>query len=753
MTAMTSGLPEAVPALPDVRVLEFSTGWCGAAVAGHLLAAQGADVTAIVPDGGNRSVEMRCLDHGKTLQHASDVNLPKRGPSDTVDVVIIDGAWLARLQDRGIDVRDWRSADPSLLIATVTGWGLEDLAPSAELVVQAETGVVSVTGPPGGPPTRTGVPMVACSTGLVAYTAIVAGLFRRDEGSAGAWLDIAERDVALMTHGNVLPGLFHDGTVPAPMGNAQPVSAPWNSYPTTDGDVVIIAISDRLWRLLLGVMNQTHLEHDPRFATLVDRVANREVVDDLITAWTATRTTKEVVDSLRAVDVPAATVADLPDVLKDSRLCERGVVPAGDPSPSGTERTPRAPFRVRPSSNGSRVPGRSGTAGRAPLLGVRVVEMGGHTASGLATRLLADLGADVIKAEIGGGDHARRTAPRLEDGSSYLWHFWNVGKRSVHVAPDDSTRRQWFRKLVESTDVFVENLAPSAVEGLGVDHGTLHAWNPNLVYCSISGYGLVGRDSGRRAFDTVVQAETGIMSITGDADLGATKTSASIIDNTTAFAAAAAAVTSLRLQQVSRNPTGALVDLALLDVGAWTTARLWPLVDAGVPVTRLGNRDPYRPAEDVYRCADGGSVAVAPETTDHDTALRELVDARTDDLAIELAEWCASRGATEVVRSCRDVGVPAGIVRRLDDVVTRDRTRARRMYVPLDLEPSGSCTVIGSPFRLVGEADWFAARRQVPQLGEHQEELDRELQTHPCTPRGPATGLHQDRTTQPRRVT
>jgi crotonobetainyl-CoA:carnitine CoA-transferase CaiB-like acyl-CoA transferase len=238
----------AVAPLAGVRVLELSDGRSSAAVCGRLLADLGATVDkAEQPDcdtirrigpalAGGGSMAAAWLLAGKRTQavaageSGAERLLPAARRSD---VVIIDDwglRWLA-----GPGLATWRTALTGAVVGVLTPFGQDSDLPGSELVSQAIAGIPSITGQPGGPPVRVGVPISTDITAIIGAGALCAALYRQRRTGEGAWIDLAGYDSMVMMQGNYLPGYFTTGKIPERAGNVQLLSAPWNSYPTTDG--------------------------------------------------------------------------------------------------------------------------------------------------------------------------------------------------------------------------------------------------------------------------------------------------------------------------------------------------------------------------------------------------------------------------------------------------------------------------------------------------------------------------------------
>lgn len=734
---MEGETPAASDALDGVVVVELSDGWSSAAITGRLLADLGARVLKVELPGGD-SLHRMGPQHpgGDTYTAAGLLHLKQVGSTPqsgaelldaaaAADVVLIDDAWRRHLATLGLGVGELSEVWADRVVAMLTPYGAEGPLgeqPGSELLVQALGGILEVTGRPDGPPTRAGVPLATAGTALIACGAVAAALLRRAQHGVGAWLDQAEFDTVVMMQGNFLPGFFTTGQVPQRVGNVQPLSAPWNSYPTSDGEVVIIAISENLWQRLLAVVGREDLIGDARLVGKVNRVAHRGEVDGLVSAWTSQRTTAEVVRTLEAARIPVSDVVGVDAVLADEVLAERRLLASGAahgravPVPGsmfcGAPGPSAAPLAPHPDG------------GRRPFAGIRVLEVGGHTAGGMATRLLADLGADVIKVELPQGDNARDTAPLLPDGWSYLWHSWNVGKKSVVLRLDEPDGYAAMQQLVAHSDVLLQNMALDTIEKLRLDPDALRAVNPALVYCGTTGFGMSGSRRYRRAFDTVVQAAAGIMAVTGDAGRPV-KTGPSIVDNAAALASVAAVAAAL-YRRGTRGP-GALVDIALFDTAAWLTSEWWPLVWSGATVGPLGNGHPYRILDGCHLAADGHWVATSGTATE---ARRAAVVAQGEGAGFDaeaLSRWIADRPAAQAVDELLAAGVPASLVQSLDEVVAHPLTAERSMLLELEIAGGSTCTILGSPYKLRAEPPVLAPERRIPGLGEHTDHVLEEV--------------------------
>jgi len=448
---------------------------------------------------------------------------------------------------------------------------------AGEVELQAQAGLMAVTGALGGPPESIGIPVVETMAALNAATSIVAAL--RGPGTGPHVLDIALFDASLALFSTFV-GTVHAGKPSGyRLGAAHHLCAPWNAYATRDGWIQLCSANDEEWRKVLDVVGRSDLRNDPRYASGGARVAHSAEVDGYVTAWTATRDAHAAVAAFEAVGVPVGRIRRVPEV----------VAARGDGAGAAIG---NVGFLKRGSDGAAQaepdVDARAAIVADRPLAGVRVLEIGPYTAGPLAGRYLADLGAEVIKIEPAGGEVSRRWDPKGGPWSVFFVNC-NVGKKFVSLDLRSEADRTAFLQLAATTDVVLTNLKPGALDRLGVGARALRSLFPRLIFCSVSGFGLEG--DARPALDTVVQAEAGLMSLVGD---GArpVRIGVSIADQGDAHAAPLAILAALAERDASGH--GTLIDLSMYDVMIWLTELTWPDGAAAVrPWTRVEARDGY----------------------------------------------------------------------------------------------------------------------------------------------------------------
>ncbi len=374
-----------------------------------------------------------------------------------------------------------------------------------------------------------------------------------------------------------------------------------------------------------------------------------------------------------------------------------------------------------------------------PLAGLHVVALEQAVSAPLCTRHLADLGADVVKIERpGGGDFARHYDSVVQGQSAYF--VWlNRGKRSVVLDLKDPADRAVLDTLLARADVFVHNLGPGAVDRLGLGWDALHPRWPRLIWCAISGYGLDGPYRDRKAFDLLLQGESGIMAVTGTPDQSA-KVGISIADISAGMYAFSAILAALYERQ--RTGEGRLIDVSMLEcLAEWMMAPAYHQLYGGKAPERTGTRHnmivPYGP----YRVGDGSQVNLAVQTEGQWERLCAIVLRRPDLAAdprfrtnelrvrnratleplIEAALAGDTRASVQARLDAADV--PHGALNDLADLLAHAQLAARGRWLEVDT-PSGPIRALAHPLNLAGLPRPASA---VPGLGEHTDEVRREL--------------------------
>jgi crotonobetainyl-CoA:carnitine CoA-transferase CaiB-like acyl-CoA transferase len=372
-----------------------------------------------------------------------------------------------------------------------------------------------------------------------------------------------------------------------------------------------------------------------------------------------------------------------------------------------------------------------------PLEGVKVLDLSRILAGPYATQALGDLGAEVWKIERpGAGDDTRGWGPPFVAGMSAYYLSLNRNKKSAALDFRDPAHHRAILRAVSEADIVVENFVPGHLAPFGLDPATLRTRHPELIVCSISGYGQDGPYAMQPGYDLALQGFTGLMSITGHPDQPPVRVGVAVIDVLTGVHAATAILAALVGRM--RGQGGAHLDVSLFEVGmaSLATAAQGTLV-TGTPARRHGTAHgaivPYQgfeSADGMFILAVGNDdqwrrlcVAVdAPEL-----AAREAWSHNADrvlhrEAVVDaLTRIFATRARAHWITVLQAAGVPASPVRELHEAVRDPALAARGMIVPTRLSGGETVELLGSPWRIGSER--APVRIAPPRLGEHTEEF------------------------------
>ena len=384
---------------------------------------------------------------------------------------------------------------------------------------------------------------------------------------------------------------------------------------------------------------------------------------------------------------------------------------------------------------------KSRTPSPGPLDGLTVLDLTRVLSGPYCTMLLADMGARVIKIEHPErGDDTRGWGPPFVSGESTYFLSVNRNKESVTLDFKTPEGREVLDALIEHADVLVENFRPGTLDRLGLGYTDVRARNPQLVYVSISGFGQTGPRRQEPGYDAAIQAEGGLMSITGDANGPGYRLGVAIADITAGMFAAYG--TSLALFARQRSNQGQLVDVGMLDsVAALLTYQAGiHFATGGIP-ERLGNRHPTVVPYETFEATDGEFVlAVGNDALWRKfcivAGLEEIVaDPRFatnrarvqayDELRPLLERVLRTRSRKTWIEDLTAAGVPCGDVRNIAQVLADPQLTAREMVVELEHMVAGKVRVLGIPTKLSETPGTI--KKPPPALGEHTDKVLEEL--------------------------
>ncbi|MDX9958635.1 MAG: CaiB/BaiF CoA transferase family protein [Clostridia bacterium] len=376
-----------------------------------------------------------------------------------------------------------------------------------------------------------------------------------------------------------------------------------------------------------------------------------------------------------------------------------------------------------------------------PLEGVRVLDLTRVLAGPYCTMMLSDLGAEIIKVEVPGtGDDSRAFGP-FRNGTSLYFITINRGKESIAINLKTEAGKKLLKDLAATCDVVVENFRPGTMEKLGLGWDVLKQLNSRLIYASVSGFGHTGPDSKRPAYDILVQAMGGVMSITGWPDAPPTRVGMSLGDITAAIFGANGILAAL--YQREKTGKGQKVDVAMLDcqLAILENALVRFQVD-GEPPSPLGTRHPTITPFQAFRASDEwfvlgvGNDALWKTFCEAVSRPDLLADQRfttnngrtkyLDDLIPVLDVLFARKPAKEWLDMLEAAGVPAAPVNSIDKVMENRQLKARNMFITVEDDVAGPVTVPGNPIKMDSLPE-TPDRPHAPAIGEHTDKILTEL--------------------------
>ena len=370
------------------------------------------------------------------------------------------------------------------------------------------------------------------------------------------------------------------------------------------------------------------------------------------------------------------------------------------------------------------------SAGKGPLTGLRVVELARVLAGPWAGQTLSDLGAEVIKVEAPQGDDTRQWGPpfvtRDDDVSAAYFHSTNRGKASVIIDFKTEAGQVQLRELIGTADILIENFKVGGLAKYGLDYASLKDLFPELIYCSVTGFGQTGPYAHRAGYDFIIQGMSGLMSITGEPGGQPQKTGVAITDIFTGVYATTAILAAVH--QRAQTGRGQHIDMSLLDVAVAVTAnQAMNYLTSGVAPGMMGNAHMNLTPYQVFDCADGHIIIATGNDGQyqrlcHILGLDDMAKApdflrnsnriaNRETLTGLLTQATRQRCCADLLAACEAEGVPAGPINDLADVMADPQVQARGMEIALDGVPGIRTPIVFSDAEL-------DLHRPAPKLGE-----------------------------------
>ena len=710
--------------------------------------------------------------------------------------VVVETERPGRLADAGLDYPDISADNPALVQVSITPFGRT--GPRAQwlgsdLVAAAMGGMMALTGLADRPLNVWGRQAHNYAGFVAATSGVAAALSARATGQ-GAHLDLSVHETVTGSIENLFMQYFFDDLLPLPKVAPRQGALHWlRAYDLAecvggDGGYVMITPTPTP-DLLLEWMASTGADEVDKWIGLDpgELLLSVDEVMDAVRRWIAPQDAREVWWEAQERHVAFGGVLDIAEVCANPQFAHReffadvvppgrtaangslvsdGSMDAGARSTAGAVTLPARLVRWSDSGRSGSVPpcppaaedtsleeilaswaapageARNGDVGslagaassgndgdRRPLDGIRVADFTWVLAGPSATKLLGDLGADVIRIQ----SEERSTIVNSPDFPYYF--VWNRSKRSATLDMKHPDALAAARRLIETCDVLIENFSAGVLDSWGLDWETVHEWNPQLVYVTMSGCGHDGPWRHVISYAPTVHAVCGITHLTNFADRGDVGPGFSLNDHLAGFAAAVSTVGALYARE--RTGEGQRIDMAQLEVGTYAIGAAIIRQSAGVlPPRPEGNRDgiaDHVPNE-VYATGDGFVAVTVTEPAQWLGLVGLLADPRLDDpsLVTEVArrdrrsmidavlgEWAAGRTAAEAADALQGAGVPAGPVQNSHQLFTDDPQHADRgFWQPVDHAVFGERTVDAFAGLWNGER-WTPRYLSPAYLGEH----------------------------------
>jgi crotonobetainyl-CoA:carnitine CoA-transferase CaiB-like acyl-CoA transferase len=381
--------------LKGIRVLDF-TRFLAGPYATMLLSDLGADVVKIEEPGGDHTRTSGPYLDGVTKDmdmggFFNSLNRSKKGvcialktPEGRALVlelvkqvdVVVENFRGGVMEKYGLAYETLAAANPRLIYASIRGFGDKRTVgtgyperPTVDLLVQAISGIMSITGSADGQVYKIGPGVGDIFPGALCTVGILAALQSRERTGEGQYVDTSMYDAMLSLCERMLYQHSYTGEIPGPMGNAHPFSAPYTVYPAKDGQFVVAAPNDKFWRRIATAIGQPELGTDPRFATRAARRESRQKIDEIMRAWSSTRSRAEVMETLLAAEVLAAPVNNAADIFADPEVARRNMLVDIEPYPGAKRKVKIAGTPIKFTKTPTR------PLERAPLVGEHTREV------------------------------------------------------------------------------------------------------------------------------------------------------------------------------------------------------------------------------------------------------------------------------------------------------------------------------------------------------------------------------------------
>lgn len=741
----------------DWRVLELSNG-IAASYCGKMFADAGAEVVkAEAPQGDSMRTWSAGGPPGALFGYlaAGKRSVVDRDRSETTELLAGADVVITDLTDGWTLDGVTAHTGPAAVVVAVTPFGAtgpyvdEDVVAN-EFILQALSGSIAGRGWPGDEPVQAGGRLGEWLAGTFAAAVAAASARRARRSGRGEVIDVSTYEAMAVAMGGLsamsasvlgADSLLHQRSLELP-----------SIVPTADGMVGFCTITAQQFQDFLVMIDRADLVDDAELASFDGRVARREEFLGMVTQWTRTRTTREIVDLAVAFRIPVAPIGTPATLPRVDHFVERGVFVESEQgalqprvpyrSDAMTTRAPARGPELGADNGRTRWPARpvgpeGADAGALPLSDIRVADFTAFWAGPVATQLLGALGADVIKIE----GVRRPDGMRFSAGRPPTWDQWwewgpvflcsNNNKRGVSAELSTTAGRAIALDLIAVSDLVIENFSPRVMENFDLQWNAVHAANPRAIMVRMPAFGLDGPWRDRVGFAQTMEQATGMAWLTGHAD-GPPVIPRGVCDPIAGLHSAFAAIAALVIRD--RGGAGMHVESAMVESALNVAAEMvLEYSRNGIEMHRAGNRGPGATPQGVYRChGDDEWVALAALHDEARASLARLIGRpaaaasrwreRADELDEAISAWAAGHSVTEAVEALRAGGVAAAPVTPAAALLRDPQLLARGFWERVDHPVAGSFLCTGMPFAFAGgRRRWI--RRAAPLYGQHTDEV------------------------------
>ncbi len=777
--------------LGDLRVMDLTQGICGPFCT-QILRDLGAEIIKIEPPQadisrkrgtrhGDSSIQYIAFNRGKKSvildlesQEGQEYFLKL---SENMDVIVED-LGPEKSNQLNIGYEAVRRIKPDILYLSITGYGhkgiFRDYAPE-DGIIQALSGFMSITGEKGGEYMKAGSPLADGFTGIYGVIGVLAAILYRNRTKESLYMDVAKLNVMLTAMPDTISKYLNTGITTRPKGCRHQLSGFFGPAKAKDGYVICMAGQDHQFNAFTELLGLQGLEKDERFDTMHKRCVNADELEPIIFAKTVQMTVDELTQALLKRKIPAGPVYSLEKILESDYVRYHKLVMKvvdyegecwkviGSPMKFSQFAMPESDFLSHPGEYTEEILGEAGQRKEhgalkkealfshiirhgkeqdsRPLAGIRILDLTRFMAGPLGTEILENLGAEVIKIERMDqrSEFSRSTEPTFGTTSAYFMAI-NSGKKDIGLNLNKEEHREIFLKLAAQCDVVADNFRPGVTEKLRITYEDIKPYNPEIICSTVSGFGYTGAWRTRGCVDTVAQAMSGLMSLTGYEDGGLVRCGSSVADVCASLYEAVAILASIIYRD--RTGKGGFVDSpmisSMLSVTDGATAEY---LNHGICFRGVGNRDRNQAFFQTLPVRNG-SVMVEAVSKEHFAAFAEFLGkpelaederfktlegrmAHREELERILEPVTRAMTMTELAEGCRRAGVPAGEVNTLERISRTGYMEEQGMVVQVHDSQEGVFKVLGLPIQF--DRFELPKRKMVPQPGEHTAEVLKDI--------------------------